>query len=197
MGSRIASIFLRQTSRTGSFITVCLINMLLNFRWSIPAWLLLAAYLAFGFPPLWVFWIALALWPLAAIVMTAIVRLLRTLVGMSGGYTGAGSGKVVHVDENTPNKNPYSATRQKEEDVKAGYSRAYEVEGHDWNAGNMPSGEFQEETSGGEPQPWNAPQSPSRPEAEGHDWYAEYRQSEEYKRENQPSSESVRKSEFE
>ena len=36
MGSRIASIFLRQTSRTGSFITVCLINMLLNFRWSIP-----------------------------------------------------------------------------------------------------------------------------------------------------------------
>lgn len=197
MGSRIAGIFLRQTTRTGSFVTVCLINMLLNFRWSIPAWLLLAAHLAFGFPPLWVFWIALALWPLAAIVMTAIVRLLRTLVGMSGGYTGAGSGKVVHVDEHTPNKNPYSATRQKEEDVKAGYSRAYEVVGHDWNAGNMPSGEFQEETSGGEPQPWNAPQPPSCPEAEGHDWYAEYMQSEEYKKENQPSSESVRKSEFE
>ena len=92
MGSRIASIFLRQTSRTGSFITVCLINMLLNFRWSIPAWLLLAAYLAFGFPPLWVFWIALALWPLAAIVMTAIVRLLRMLVSMSGGVSSGHSG---------------------------------------------------------------------------------------------------------
>ena len=192
MGSRIASIFLRQTSRTGSFITVCLINMLLNFRWSIPAWLLLAAYLAFGFPPLWVFWIALALWPLAAIVMTAIVRLLRMLVSMSGGVSsGHSGGTVVHVDENTPNKNPYSATRQKEKKVKAGYSSAYAVEGHDWNAENVQSGEYQDETSGGEPQPWHAPQPASYPEVEGHDWYAEYMQSEEYKRE------SGRKSEFE
>ena len=99
MGSRIASIFLRQTSRTGSFITVCFINMLLNFRWSIPAWLMLAAYLIFGVPPLWVFWVALSLWPLAAILMTAIVRLLRMLVSMSGGVSsGHSGGTVVHVD---------------------------------------------------------------------------------------------------
>lgn len=39
MGHRLGSILLRQTNRTGSFITVCFINMLLNFRWSIPAWL--------------------------------------------------------------------------------------------------------------------------------------------------------------
>ena len=95
------------------------------------------------------------------------------------------------MDENTPNKNPYSATRQKEEKVKAGYSSAYAVEGHDWNAENVQSGEYQDETSGGEPQPWHAPQSASYPEVEGHDWYAEYMQSEEYKRE------SGRKSEFE
>lgn len=145
MGSRIAGIFLRQTSRTGGFIATCFINMLLNFRWSIPAWLLLAAYLMFGFPPLWVFLIALALWPLSAIAMTAIMRLLRRLAYMSGGYTGTGSGKVVHVDEHTANKNPYSATRQKEENVKAGYNRVYEVEGHDWYAEYMQSEEYKRE----------------------------------------------------
>ncbi len=197
MGSRIAGIFLRQTSRTGGFMATCFINMLLNFRWSIPAWLLLAAYLMFGFPPLWVFLIALALWPLSAIAMTAIMRLLRRLAYMSGGYTGTGSGKVVHVNEHTANKNPYSATRQKEENVKAGYNRVYEVEGHDWYAEQMPSDEYQEETSGGESQPWETPQPASCPEVEGHDWYAEYMQSEEYKRENRPLSESGRKSEFE
>ena len=192
MGSRIASIFLRQTSRAGSFITVCFINMLLNFRWSIPAWLMLAAYLIFGVPPLWVFWVALSLWPLAAILMTAIVRLLRMLVSMSGGVSsGHSGGTVVHVDEHTANKNPYSATRQKEEKVKAGYSSAYAVEGHDWYAGQTPSGETQNETSGAEPQPWHAPQPASYPEVEGHDWYAEYRQSEEYKREQNPAAEAA------
>ena len=184
MGHRLGSILLRQTNRTGSFITVCFINMLLNFRWSIPAWLLLAAHFAFGFPPMWVFLIALAIWPVAAIVLTAIVRLLSTLVSMSGGYRGAGSGKVVHVEENTPNKNPYSATRQKEENVKAGYSRVYEVEGHDWNAEDTPYGETQEETSGGEPHPWTAPQQASYPEMEGKDWYAEYMASPAYEKEN-------------
>ena len=49
----------RQAHRLGSYIIICMINMLLHFRWSIPAWLLLAAYLIFGYPPLWAFYIAL------------------------------------------------------------------------------------------------------------------------------------------
>ncbi len=182
MGRRISSIFLRQTTRTGSFAGVCFINMLLNFRWSIPAWLILAAHFMFGFPPMWVFFLVLSLWPIAAILMTAIVRLLRKFAYMSGGYSGSGGGTVVHVDENTSNKNPYSATREKEENVKAGYSMVYEVEGHDWYAESTPS----------EP-----PAQPvSYPEVEGHDWYAEYRQSEEYKREFNQAKEPGRKSEI-
>ncbi|MBQ9900925.1 MAG: hypothetical protein IJM51_00850 [Clostridia bacterium] len=186
MGRSISRILFTQTTRTGSFAVVCLINMLLNFRWSIPAWLLLAAHFLFGFPPLWAFFIALALWPLTAIVMTAIMRLLRRLAYMSGGYSGGG-GKVVHVDENTPNRNPYSATREKEENVKAGYSSAFQIEGKDWNA---------EDTQSGETPPTAYPTQPvSYPEAEGKDWYAEYRQSEEYKKEQ--SNEPGRKSELE
>ena len=197
MGSRIRSIFFRQTGRTGSFAMVCFINMLLNFRWSIPAWLLLAANILFGFPPLWVFFVVLALWPIAAIVMTLIIRLLRRLAYTPGGYYGSSGGTVVHVDENTSNKNPYSATRQKEENVKAGYNRVYEVEGHDWNADGTQSGENRSEMSGGEPQPWYAPQPASYTEVEGKDWYAEYRQTEEYKREQNPADHPDRKSEFE
>ena len=132
MNRQLSGIFWRQTGRTGSFISICFINMLLNFRWSIPAWLILAANLFFGVPPLWVFFTVLALWPLAAILMTSVVRLLRRLAYMPGRYDGSGRGTVVHVDENTPNKNPYSATGQTEENVKKAYNLS--TEGRDYYA---------------------------------------------------------------
>ncbi len=100
--------------------------MLLNFRWSVPAWLLLAAYFMFGFPPLWVFFIALAFWPLAAVSMTLLMRLLRRLAYTGGGYTARSGGKVVHVDDNTPSANPYSVTREKEQKLKDEYSGLYD-----------------------------------------------------------------------
>ena len=124
----------RQAHRLGSYIIICMINMLLHFRWSIPAWLLLAAYLIFGYPPLWAFYIALGFWAIAAFLVTTVRRLflglMRRLAYMPVGNSGSGGGKVVYVDENTPNKNPYSATRQKEEEVKAGSSMA--VDGADF-----------------------------------------------------------------
>ena len=132
MGRRLTGILLRQTTRTGGFFTICFVNMLLNFRWSIPAWLLLAAHVLWGVPPLWVFFVALSLWPLAAILLTAIVRLLSRVASLPMGNPSYSGSNVVKVDADTPNKNPYSATRQSEEDVKASYGRTYE--GKDWCA---------------------------------------------------------------
>ena len=195
MGRRLGSIFLRQTSRTGSFAAVCFINMLLNFRWSIPAWLILAAHFMFGIPPLWVFGVVLALWPIAAILMTAIMRLLRRLAFMSGGYS-HGGGTVVHVDESTPNKNPYSATQRKEEKVKANFSRITQFEGKDYYAEYTNFPEYAQEMSGGNPPSEDPAQPVSYPEVEGKDWYAEYRQSEESKKEVSQAAETGRKSEF-
>lgn len=118
---------MRHTSKTGSFIVICFINMLLNFRWSIPAWILLAAYFLFGFPPLWVFFIALAFWPLGAISMTLIMRLLRRLCYPSRGYyTGSGS-KVVRTDSNAPSANPYSVTQEKEQKIKEQHETMYDL----------------------------------------------------------------------
>ena len=199
MGRRLTGILLRQTTRTGGFFTICFVNMLLNFRWSIPAWLLLAAHVLWGVPPLWVFFVALSLWPLAAILLTAIVRLLSRVASLPMGNPSYSGSNVVKVDADTPNKNPYSATRQSEEDVKASYGRSYE--GKDWCAESDPPTQLRSSEASsvpdGAPSPVTLENKAGTPlTAEGKDWYAEYMQSEQYKRETRPSSESDRKSEL-
>ena len=52
---------LRKHTRTGGFFLNLIINMLLNLKWSIPAWIFLGLHCAFGLS-LWWFWGALALW---------------------------------------------------------------------------------------------------------------------------------------
>ena len=47
--------------RLGSFAGTLLINLLLHLRWSIPAWLLLAAHKLWGWS-IWWFWLALGAW---------------------------------------------------------------------------------------------------------------------------------------
>ena len=46
--------------KTGDFLMCLLINMLINWEWSIPAWILLALHFIFGLNILW-FFIALGL----------------------------------------------------------------------------------------------------------------------------------------
>ena len=104
---------IRLLNRIGHSVRQLMINMLLNLRWSIPAWILLAAYLIFGTPPLWVFWAAIGFWALMVWIRTTLFRLLRRLAAMPISSTGSGSARggsrVIRTDADTPNKNPYSA----------------------------------------------------------------------------------------
>lgn len=52
---------MRMSKRAGNFFLALLFNMVLNFEWSIPAWILLALHYFLGWRILW-FWIALGLW---------------------------------------------------------------------------------------------------------------------------------------
>ncbi|MBR6534614.1 MAG: hypothetical protein IKT65_03450 [Clostridia bacterium] len=85
---------MRGTKRNGNFILCLLINLILNFEKSVPAWILLIAHYVFDIPIFW-FWIALACWILSIAVWMGFIR---TAVRFG--------------NEPTPyrkNKNPYSA----------------------------------------------------------------------------------------
>ena len=63
---------MRHTKRGGSSFLLCLLlNLFLNFEWSIPAWILLVLHFIFGLS-LWYFYGGLALWLIATLVSTLI-----------------------------------------------------------------------------------------------------------------------------
>ena len=88
---------IRKAKRSGSFLTVLLINMLLNFSWSIPAWVLLGLH----------FWLNISVWWFVAGLVFWIVSIL---IGMKfiGWATDCGNRK----DPVKENKNPYSEKRK-------------------------------------------------------------------------------------
>ena len=88
---------MRSTKRAGNFFLTLLFNMILNFEWSIPAWVLLAMHYFLGWRILW-FWIALGAWVLD-------ILLWMHFMGLAS-----------RCDTKTPyreNKNPYSASSDK------------------------------------------------------------------------------------
>ena len=89
----------RRTSFSGSLILVWLLNLLLNFEWSVPVWILLILHFWRGWS-IWFFWIAFAAWILLTIAFTL-------LIGWSNKYSNMPKTQ-------QKNKNPYSA---KNEDV--------------------------------------------------------------------------------
>lgn len=100
---------MRRTKVNQGFIICLLFNMLLNFEWSIPAWLLLIAHFVFGWS-LWFFWLAFLLWIGGILIWMYVI----------GWATQVGNEKTPEL----PNKNPYSARnssvseRQNEADRK-------------------------------------------------------------------------------
>ncbi|MGN0489492.1 MAG: hypothetical protein ACI4HO_09545 [Ruminococcus sp.] len=86
---------MKRTKFTGNFILVLLLNLLFNFEWSIPAWILLILHFVIGLPVYW-FWIALGLWVLLVVLFTKLL-----------GWTARVSNEKPIKREN---KNPYSAS---------------------------------------------------------------------------------------
>ncbi len=98
-----------------NIIVNLLVNMLLNFRWTIPAWIVLAAHFIFRFPPLWVFFAVLAIWPLKCLFFTVILRLISWISSTpSPARVQSGGTRLTRVKTDAPSVNPYSATAQKE-----------------------------------------------------------------------------------
>lgn len=95
---------MRRAKTDGGFFLCLLYNMMLSFEWTIPAWVLLVLHFVLSLP-LWAFWVALALWPVAALVRTAF------LVWVAG---------CEPPRPKQENKNPYSP---KNEDVFPNYKR--------------------------------------------------------------------------
>lgn len=84
--------------RRSHFLTTYLINLALNFEWSVPAWILLVLHFKLG-APMWLFWTALGLW-LAVILVQAVF--------LHWVYTQPDAPTVPR-----ENKNPYSQTGYK------------------------------------------------------------------------------------
>jgi hypothetical protein len=89
---------MRRTKRSGGFILCLLVNLILNWEWSIPAWVLLGLHVWLGIS-LWWFAGGLGLW------------LLSVLAGMwlMGWAARVGSEPPPHRE----NKNPYSVKGDK------------------------------------------------------------------------------------
>ena len=85
---------MRRTRRAGSALLCLLINLILNWEWSIPAWILLALHIWIDIS-LWWFVGALGLW------------ILGILAGMWIMGWASACGK--RPDPPKQNKNPYSA----------------------------------------------------------------------------------------
>ena len=85
---------MRRTRRSGSFLLCLLINLLLDLRWSIPAWILLALH----------FWLEISVW---WFIGGLAFWILRNLLGMWFVGWAAACGRIP--DPPKENKNPYSA----------------------------------------------------------------------------------------
>ena len=85
---------MRRTKVNQGFIICLLFNMLLNFEWSIPAWLLIIAHFVFGWS-LWLFWLAFLGWVGGILIWMYVI----------GWAARVGNEKTPEL----PNKNPYSA----------------------------------------------------------------------------------------
>lgn len=84
---------MRKTKKSGSFLVCLLFNLIVNFEWSIPAWLLLAAHFIWNIS-LWWFVGAIGFWVLVMVSFMWIV--------------GWASECSSHRDPPKENKNPYS-----------------------------------------------------------------------------------------
>jgi len=63
---------MKKFRRGGNFLAVLLFNMLINFEWTIPAWVLLACHFFFNWSIIW-FWIALGVWLLNILIWMGIM----------------------------------------------------------------------------------------------------------------------------
>ena len=84
---------MRKTKKNGSFLVCLLFNLIVNFEWSIPAWLLLAAHFIWNIS-IWWFVGGLGFWLLAMVSFMWVV--------------GWASECSSHRDPPKENKNPYS-----------------------------------------------------------------------------------------
>ena len=81
--------------RRSAFLTSYLVNLALNFEWSVPAWILLALHFKLGVP-MWLFWTALTLWLVVILVRSAFLHWVYSQPSDPG--------------PPRENKNPYSQT---------------------------------------------------------------------------------------
>lgn len=93
---------MRRTSRTGSFLTVYLFNLLINYRLLIPGWILLI--LCFIIPQYIKWWYCLVY--LGAFLLYILIRMLIFSAIARWANTAAPPPPIV-------NKNPYSSTGYK------------------------------------------------------------------------------------
>ena len=87
---------MRRVKNTGGFLLCAVINLLLNFEWSIPAWILLALHIWLEIS-VWWFAGGLALW------------VLRVLLGMWFMRWATRCGNIK--EQPKENKNPYSVKK--------------------------------------------------------------------------------------
>ena len=90
---------MRKSNKGSNFFVCLLFNILLNFEWSIPAWILLALHFILDIPIIW-FFIALAVWILITVVG-------MWVVGWAADCSNA-------PDPPKENKNPYSVGNKNE-----------------------------------------------------------------------------------
>ena len=83
--------------RITNFIVALLFNMLLGFKWSLPAWVLLVLHFTINVPIVW-FFVALGLWVLCIISGMWVIGWARECGNIP--------------DQTKENKNPYSAKNQ-------------------------------------------------------------------------------------
>lgn len=83
----------RLLRNAGHFLLTLLLNLLLNLRRSIPAWILLALHFLLDWRLLW-FWLALGAW----VAAEAVHMLLLSWAARCGNES----------DPDRPNRNPYS-----------------------------------------------------------------------------------------
>lgn len=89
-------IVIKKMKDSGNFFLCLFVNMLLNWEWSIPAWILLVLHFVLDWSILW-FWLALALW------LFGILFWMRVM----GWATRCGN----IPDPEKENKNPYSVKK--------------------------------------------------------------------------------------
>ena len=104
---------LRQKTHDSGFLVSFIINLALNFELAVVAAALLILHFAVNVP-LWLFWIALALWILPNLVITLLLFLLS---GMASPTEYRENKNPYSQGANKPNppenKNPFSATSDK------------------------------------------------------------------------------------